>query len=81
MSEAVSYFLIATAVVILLFDLWAMVSVFRSDKTVGVKAAWAIGLIIFPMVGLIVWGIAGTNLLRPRRHRYSFGELHQMRCL
>ena len=61
MSEAISYFLIAIAVVILLVDLWAMVSVFRSDKTVGVKAAWAIGLIIFPMAGLIVWGIAGPR--------------------
>lgn len=61
MSEAVNYFLIATAVVILLVDLWAMVSVFRSDKKVGVKAAWAIGLFIFPVVGLIVWGIAGPR--------------------
>jgi hypothetical protein len=61
MSEALSYFLIAIAVFILLVDLWAMVSVFRSDKTVGVKAAWAIGLIIFPVIGLIVWGIAGPR--------------------
>jgi hypothetical protein len=38
-----------------------MISVFRSDKTVGVKAAWAIGLIIFPVVGLIVWGVAGPR--------------------
>ncbi|WLI09716.1 hypothetical protein PSH66_19320 [Pseudomonas sp. FP597] len=25
----------------------------------GIKAAWAIGLIIFPLLGLIVWGLAG----------------------
>ncbi|MFW8695756.1 PLDc N-terminal domain-containing protein, partial [Mesorhizobium japonicum] len=56
MSEATSYFAIAVAVIILLVDLWAIVSVFRSDKTVGVKAGWAIGLIIFPVIGLIVWG-------------------------
>lgn len=61
MSEAVSYFLIAVAVLILLADLWAIVSVFRSDKTVGIKAAWAIGLIVFPMIGLIAWGIAGPR--------------------
>lgn len=47
MSQATSYFSIAVAVIILLVDLWAIVSVFRSDKTVGVKAAWAIGLILF----------------------------------
>lgn len=61
MSEVASYFSIAVAVIILLLDLWAIISVFRSDKTVGVKAAWAIGLIIFPVVGLIVWGVAGPR--------------------
>ncbi|MGE1173051.1 PLD nuclease N-terminal domain-containing protein [Pseudomonas sp. BW7P1] len=61
MAQATSYFLIAMAVIILLIDLWAIISVFRSDKTVGVKAAWAIGLIVFPVLGLIVWGIAGPR--------------------
>jgi hypothetical protein len=61
MSEAISYFSIAVAVFILLADLWAIISIFRSDKAVGVKAAWAIGLIIFPVIGLIVWGVAGPR--------------------
>ncbi|MBF0674084.1 PLD nuclease N-terminal domain-containing protein [Pseudomonas sp.] len=61
MSDAVIYFWIAVAAIILLLDLWVMVSIFRSDKTVGIKAAWAIGLIIFPVVGLIVWGVAGPR--------------------
>jgi hypothetical protein len=61
MSEATSYFAIAVAVIILLVDLWAIVSVFRSEKTVGVKAGWAIGLLVFPVIGLIVWGVAGPR--------------------
>ena len=61
MTEATSYFSIALAVIILLVDLWAIVSVFRSDKSVGVKAAWAIGLIVFPVIGLVVWGITGPR--------------------
>ncbi|WP_065257366.1 PLD nuclease N-terminal domain-containing protein [Pseudomonas bananamidigenes] len=61
MAQATSYFMIAMAVIILLIDLWAIISVFRSDKTVGIKAAWAIGLIVFPVLGLIVWGIAGPR--------------------
>ena len=61
MSEATSYFAIGMAVIILLVDLWAMISVFRSDKPVGIKAGWAIGLIIFPVLGLIVWGVAGPR--------------------
>lgn len=61
MSQATSYFVIAIAVVVLLVDLLAIVSVYRSDKTGGTKAAWAIGLIIFPVLGLIVWGVAGPR--------------------
>lgn len=61
MSEVTSYFAIGMAVIILLVDLWAMISVFRSDKPVGIKAGWAIGLILFPVLGLIVWGVAGPR--------------------
>lgn len=61
MSEAASYFAIAMAVILMLVDLWAIVSVFRSDKAVGIKACWAIGLIVFPVLGLIVWGVAGPR--------------------
>ena len=76
MSEATSYFAIAIAVFILLADLWAIISVFRSDKTVGVKAAWAIGLIIFPVLGLIVWGIAGPRGIKqgPSSTEHSKGQ-------
>ncbi|MDB6052439.1 MAG: hypothetical protein JWR17_5185 [Pseudomonas sp.] len=61
MSDDMSYFGIGIAVIILLVDLWAIVSVFRSEKTTGTKAAWAIGLIVFPVLGLIVWGVAGPR--------------------
>jgi hypothetical protein len=42
-------------------DLWAIISVFRSDKTVGTKAGWALLLIILPVVGLVLWGVAGPR--------------------
>ncbi|WP_431034776.1 PLD nuclease N-terminal domain-containing protein [Pseudomonas yamanorum] len=61
MSEALTYFAIAMAVVILLVDLWAAVSVIRSNKTPGVKIAWTFALFIFPVLGLIAWGIAGPR--------------------
>ena len=61
MSEATSYFAIAVAVFILLVDLWAIVSVFRSDKTDAVKAAWALLIVALPLVGLGIWGVAGPR--------------------
>lgn len=61
MSDAFSYLAIIGAVAIILLDLWAIVSVFRSDHGVGAKALWAIGISLFPIVGLIVWAIAGPR--------------------
>lgn len=61
MSESASYFLIAVMVLLLLVDLWAIVSVFRSDKSTGTKAGWALLLIILPVLGLIIWGLAGPR--------------------
>ncbi|MCQ6259670.1 PLD nuclease N-terminal domain-containing protein [Pseudomonas hefeiensis] len=61
MSELVSYFWIGVVVLLLLVDLWAIISVFRSDKTVGTKAGWALLLIILPVVGLVIWGVAGPR--------------------
>ncbi|NUT67773.1 PLDc_N domain-containing protein [Pseudomonas sp. ICMP22404] len=61
MSESASYFGIAVAVLLLLVDLWAIVSVFRSDKSTGTKAGWALLLVILPVLGLIIWGVAGPR--------------------
>ncbi|MCI0997214.1 PLD nuclease N-terminal domain-containing protein [Pseudomonas corrugata] len=61
MSEPASYFGIAVAVLLLLVDLWAIVSVFRSDKSTGTKAGWALLLVILPVLGLIIWGVAGPR--------------------
>jgi hypothetical protein len=61
MNDPMTYFLIALATVILLADLWAIVSVFRSDKSDGVKVLWSLLLVLFPVVGLLIWGFAGPR--------------------
>lgn len=63
MSDPAIYFYIAMAVLIILINLWAVVSVFRSDKGVETKTFWALLIWIFPIIGLVIWGIAG-----PRGH-------------
>lgn len=63
MGEPVMYFWIVVAALIALVNLWAIVSVFRSDTPVGTKTLWALGIWIFPIIGLICWAIAG-----PRGH-------------
>lgn len=65
MSATTTYLLIVMAGLILLLNLWAIVSVFRSDSTVGVKSFWAILISLLPLVGLIAWGVAGPRGMKP----------------
>jgi len=64
MSDVMSYLAIAIAVAIIALDLLAIISVFKSDRTVGSKALWALGIALFPILGLVFWLIVG---LRGRR--------------
>nr|WP_314877570.1 PLD nuclease N-terminal domain-containing protein [uncultured Pseudomonas sp.] len=60
-ADLLTYFWIAVAAIILLLDLWAIVSVFRSDKTDATKIMWALVLVVLPVIGLAIWGIAGPR--------------------
>ncbi|NKQ11299.1 PLD nuclease N-terminal domain-containing protein [Pseudomonas sp. SST3] len=61
MSDAMNYFAIAITVVVVALDLLAIISVFKSDRTVGAKALWAIGIALFPVLGLLFWLTAGIR--------------------
>lgn len=64
MSDAMSYVSIALVGIVIVLDLLAIVSVFKSERTVGAKALWALGIAIFPILGLVFWLIVGVR----RRH-------------
>lgn len=61
MSDALTYLAIAAAVVVIALDLLAIISVFKSDRSVGAKALWALGIAVFPVLGLVFWLIAGVQ--------------------
>ena len=65
MSNLAIYFWIAVAVIVILVDLWAIVSVFRSDKSDGVKVMSFLGIVIFPVGGLIIWALFGPRGIKP----------------
>jgi hypothetical protein len=56
-----SVFSTALAVIILLLDLWAIVSVWRSTKRTGTKIGWTVLIFVLPLIGLGIWGIAGPR--------------------
>lgn len=57
--------------IILVLDIWAIISVLRSDSTTGKKALWILLIVILPVLGLIIWGIMG-----PRANRSGSGRMN-----
>ena len=47
--------------IILVADVWAIVNVFQSAESTGVKVVWTVAILVLPVVGLIVWLIAGPR--------------------
>ncbi|MBI6829479.1 PLD nuclease N-terminal domain-containing protein, partial [Pseudomonas syringae] len=41
------------------------IGICRSQRSAGEKAAWSIGIMLFPVLGLIVWGVAGPRGIKP----------------
>ncbi len=52
--------------IILVADIYAIYQVFTSRASGLAKILWTVGIIVFPVVGFIVWLIAG-----PRGNRVS----------
>ncbi|MCD5996109.1 PLDc_N domain-containing protein [Pseudomonas sp. CDFA 602] len=59
--EAYMVFWIATAVVVLLLDVWVIYSVSRSTKSAGTKAGWALLILALPVIGAAIWGVSGPR--------------------
>ena len=51
--------------IILILDIWAIISVIRSDSTSGKKVLWVLLIVLLPVLGLIIWGIMGPRGNRP----------------
>jgi len=57
----VSFFWAALAVIVLLVDVWAIASVWHTTKSSGTKVGWAVLILVLPVIGLVIWGIAGPR--------------------
>ena len=70
-----SIFWAAATVIILMLDIWALVSVWKSTKSSGTKLGWTVLIFVLPLVGLAIWGIAGPRgvAIPPTSDRHSKG--------
>ncbi|MBD8893151.1 PLD nuclease N-terminal domain-containing protein [Roseibium litorale] len=46
---------------ILALDIYAILKVISSGASTGAKVLWILGILVFPVLGFIVWLIAGPN--------------------
>ncbi|MGD9536859.1 MAG: PLDc N-terminal domain-containing protein [Alphaproteobacteria bacterium] len=49
--------------IVLVLDIWAIITILGSNASPVAKLLWCLLIIFFPLVGLIIWLIAG-----PRTH-------------
>lgn len=47
--------------IILILDIWAILQVFKSSATTLAKILWTLLIIFLPVIGLIIWAIAGPR--------------------
>lgn len=51
---------------ILALDIWAIVSIIGSNSTTGKKVLWTLLVFFLPLIGFLIWLIAGPRA-SPRR--------------
>jgi hypothetical protein len=49
------------ALVIFILDIFAIIKILQSSASGGEKILWILGVLIFPLLGLIVWFFAGPG--------------------
>ncbi len=50
--------------VVLILDIWAIVHVIGSGATVPAKVLWSLLIVFLPVLGLIIWLLAGPRAVR-----------------
>ncbi|MES2871298.1 MAG: PLD nuclease N-terminal domain-containing protein [Pseudomonadota bacterium] len=47
--------------IILALDIWAIINVLKSGAGTGAKILWVLLIIFLPVLGLVIWAIAGPR--------------------
>ncbi|MBN9890486.1 PLD nuclease N-terminal domain-containing protein [Salipiger abyssi] len=47
--------------IVLVLDIWAIVSILTSRASTGSKVLWTLLVIVLPLLGFIIWLIAGPR--------------------
>jgi hypothetical protein len=47
--------------IILALDVWALINVWGSATSTGSKIRWSILILVLPLIGLLIWLVAGPK--------------------
>jgi len=47
--------------IVLVADVWAIVNIFQSSATTQAKVLWTVLVILLPVLGFIIWLLAGPK--------------------
>jgi hypothetical protein len=47
--------------IILILDVWAIITVVQSGTSTGTKVLWVIIILLLPVIGLILWWLLGPK--------------------
>ena len=47
--------------IILIADVWAIVKTIQSPATTGTKVFWVVFILLLPVLGLLIWLLAGPK--------------------
>lgn len=47
--------------IILILDIWAILKIIESGATTGSKVLWIVIIVLLPLLGLIIWWLAGPR--------------------
>ncbi|MCZ0812637.1 MAG: PLDc N-terminal domain-containing protein [Pseudomonadota bacterium] len=51
-------------IIILILDVWAIVSVLGSAALTGKKVLWVLLVLLLPLIGFLIWLVAGPRAVR-----------------
>lgn len=46
---------------ILVLDIWAIINVVKSNAETAMKVVWVLLIVFLPVLGLIIWALAGPR--------------------
>lgn len=46
---------------ILIADIWAIINILQSGASMGAKLLWILLVVLLPVLGLIIWFVAGPR--------------------